>query len=181
MKMFKMVVVMSALAIAAVGTINCGSSTDDDEDAVGGEGGDSSGKGGVGGSVGSGGKGGGATVGSGGKAGSGGIGSGGSLGKGGSGGGKAGSSGEAVSFAKDILPIIEAECGGCHMHQGRFINSYAEMNRMTYDQNCLMPPLKLGECMAKLVVTGKEPFERPDLPQTQKDLFSAWVEGGMKP
>jgi len=192
MKMFKMVVVMSALAVGAVGTINCGSPTDGDKGGVGGkggEGGDSSGKGGGGGGgVASGGKGGGVTVGGlGGKGGSGGSGSAGSAGNGGGSVGGAGSNGEVVSFAKDIMPIIEAHCSKCHSGDGKvngkIISSYNEINNRTYDQGCLDPPLKLGECMSKLVQTGKEPQpqDSPDLPQPLKDKFSAWVEGGMKP
>ena len=85
------------------------------------------------------------------------------------------------------MPIIDAHCSRCHTGagkvNGKIISSYQDINNMTYDQNCREPPLKLGECMAKLVVTGKEPQPQssPDLPQPLKDKFSDWVEGGMKP
>ena len=140
MKIFRISLVVSALTLAGVGVFNCGGSDSDNKGGSGGDGGSSSG-GGKGGSS-SGGSGGTASGGSGGT-GSGGTASGGSGGTasggkggtaaGGSGGMAAGGSGgmaaggaggmaaggaggtpAALTFKKDIYPIISTNCKGCH-------------------------------------------------------------------
>ncbi len=173
MKMFRMALIISTLAVGGVGVINCSSPGDGDDNEGGAGGGDEGGSGGGGGGDeggagggdegGSGGGGKGGSGGSGGKGGSGGSGgssggsggSGGSAGSGGSGGsggmaGNAGGMGGAAAvptYKAVIQPIFDAHCSDCHTTEGRGGTNFAMVYADAATKNSTKcSGKKVGEC-----------------------------------
>jgi hypothetical protein len=112
----------------------------------------------------------------------------------------------AISYAKDVQPILMAKCGKCHGGQGQghhdIASTYADAKQpvesLQFDEcwtNYMMDnamPKTIGECSMLLARAGKMPaFEGCDRPtppnpsvcatQAEKDILTAWVAGGMAP
>ena len=90
--------------------------------------------------------------------------------------------GETVSFANDILPIIESRCINCHGGQ----RTEKELDMKTFDS--LMagsengPVVTPGDAahskFVELVATQKMPKRGPKLTSPQVQLFTDWVNQG---
>ena len=90
--------------------------------------------------------------------------------------------GATVSFANDILPIIESRCINCHGGQ----RTEKELDMKTFDS--LMagsengPVLTPGDAahskFVELVATQKMPKRGPKLTPPQVQLFTDWVNQG---
>ena len=90
--------------------------------------------------------------------------------------------GATVSFANDILPIIESRCINCHGGQ----RTEKELDMKTFDS--LMagsengPVVTPGDAahskFVELVVTQKMPKRGPKLMPPQVQLFTDWVNQG---
>ncbi|MDX2021851.1 MAG: hypothetical protein SF187_16560 [Deltaproteobacteria bacterium] len=188
MKMMRIGLVVSALAFAGLGVINCSSSSDSDGD--GGSGGEASGgnSGGKGGSSASGGGGGSASGGKGGSSASGGSGgsasggsggasggagggaAGGAGGGGGGGGGAAGGAGgaaggaggtaAAVTYDGKIKAIFTEKCGGCHTGGGSGGLDLRQYSetQKTGGANCAGK--KVGECALARIKAGTMPKDK---------------------
>jgi hypothetical protein len=176
--------------LAALVTLLAPACSSDDGDDDGGLGG-AAGSGGVAGSSGSGGSSAAGAAGSGGAAGA--SGAAGAAGSGGAA-GAAGSGGDpgALSFANDVLPILQAECGDCHAFFIAFASedaqqsyqvaieatSYEGVDQPRYDviiaraEDGTMPP----EC------AGGAPGSSPDcISEEDFEIIQDWVNSGEPP
>jgi mono/diheme cytochrome c family protein len=88
----------------------------------------------------------------------------------------------AVSFANDILPLLESRCAGCHGGQ----RTEAELNLRSFDS--LMAGSKNGAVviagdaatskLVTLVAEGKMPKRGPKLTPDQVQLITDWIDAG---
>jgi hypothetical protein len=132
--------------------------------------------------------------------------SGGTSGGGAGGSANGGTSGAAaVSYAKDVQPILMAKCGECHAGQDRghhnIASTYADakmpVESLQFDEcwadfTTATGPKTIGECSMLLARAGKMPAsvgcDRPAPPNpsvcvtpAENDILAAWVAGGMAP
>jgi hypothetical protein len=111
----------------------------------------------------------------------------------------------AISYAKDVQPILMAKCGECHAGQGmghhNIASTYADAKRpvesLQFDEcwsdfATATGPKTIGECSMLLARAGKMPIsvgcDRPTPPNpsvcvtpAENDILAAWVAGGMAP
>jgi hypothetical protein len=111
----------------------------------------------------------------------------------------------AVTYTKDVQPILKAKCAPCHVdgHLGNhdIATNYADVSKPVEsvdsqgcwndtDPNMHTMPKKVGECALVLINSGKMPLEagcgsamplNPEmcLSAEQKATIAAWVAGGM--
>jgi hypothetical protein len=109
----------------------------------------------------------------------------------------------AVTYTKDVQPILMAKCGICHGGQNlgnhNIATVYEDAHRpaesLQFDEcwadvTTMTGPKTVGECSSLLVNAGKMPaFSACDKPappdpavcvsQSEKDVIAAWVAGGM--
>ena len=141
----------------------------------------------------------------------GGTSSGGAMSGGTSGGGVGGSANggtsgtAAISYAKDVQPILMAKCGECHAGQSmghhNIASTYADAKRpvesLQFDEcwsdfATATGPKTIGECSMLLARAGKMPIsvgcDRPTPPNpavcatpAENDILAAWVATGMAP
>jgi hypothetical protein len=115
------------------------------------------------------------------------------------------SGGAAVSYAKDVQPILMAKCAPCHAGEGlghhNIASTYADAKRpvesLQFDEcwadfTTATGPKTTGECSMLLARAGKMPAsvgcDRPTPPNpslcttpAQNDILAAWVASGMAP
>lgn len=111
----------------------------------------------------------------------------------------------AISYAKDVQPILMAKCGECHAGQGmghhNIASTYADAMRpvesLQFDEcwsdfATATGPKTTGECSMLLARAGKMPIsvgcDRPTPPNpsvcvtpAENDILAAWVATGMAP
>ena len=88
----------------------------------------------------------------------------------------------AVSFAHDVLPIIESRCTNCHggerVEKGLNLKTYTEL--MAGSENGLV--VTAGNAadskLVELIVTQKMPKRGPKLTPPQVQLITEWVNQG---
>ena len=91
-------------------------------------------------------------------------------------------SGATVSFANDIMPIIESRCINCHggnrTEEGLNLTTHA--NIMTGSDNgpVVMPGDAANSLLVEMVATQKMPKRGPKLTPPQVQLISDWVSQG---
>jgi hypothetical protein len=109
----------------------------------------------------------------------------------------------AVTYTKDVQPILMAKCGICHGGQNLgnhniatvYEDSLRPAESLQFDEcwddvTTMTGPKTVGECSSLLVNAGKMPaFSACDKPappdpticasQSEKDVIAAWVAGGM--
>jgi mono/diheme cytochrome c family protein len=97
-------------------------------------------------------------------------GSGGAIGTGGGSGSRdAGTTGSAVSYSKQIAPIIKTNCSGCHGGS----SPQAGVNLSTY------AGLKSSALAANDVIQGGAMPPSGQLSAANMQLFQSWVDAGM--
>ena len=90
--------------------------------------------------------------------------------------------GATVSFANDIMPIIESRCINCHggnrTEEGLNLTTHA--NIMTGSDNgpVVMPGDAANSLLVEMVATQKMPKRGPKLTPPQVQLISDWVSQG---
>jgi mono/diheme cytochrome c family protein len=98
----------------------------------------------------------------------------------------AASSGGAVSFSKDVVPIFEKSCSKCHggsdgKKGGLDLGTYESMMQGGQDGQVIVPGDAAKSILVKLINEGKMPKRAPKLAQEQIDLIAEWVsEGALK-
>ncbi|HLO17478.1 MAG TPA: c-type cytochrome domain-containing protein [Anaerolineales bacterium] len=88
----------------------------------------------------------------------------------------------AISFAHDVLPIMESRCVSCHgenrIEKGLDLKTYDSL--MAGSQNGLVvsPGDAVDSKLVELIVNQKMPKRGPKLTAPQIDLITQWVNQG---
>lgn len=87
-----------------------------------------------------------------------------------------------VSFANDILPILESRCLNCHggerIQEGLSIKTYAELMAGSSNGPVVVPGDADGSLLVELVVSQEMPKRGPKLTPPQVQLITDWVNQG---
>ena len=90
--------------------------------------------------------------------------------------------GATVSFAKDILPIIESRCANCHggnrTEKGLVLLTHADIVTGSENGPVVLPGDAANSLLVELVATQKMPKRGPKLTPPQIQLFTDWVNQG---
>lgn len=90
--------------------------------------------------------------------------------------------GATVSFANDILPIIQSRCINCHggdrTEEGLSMKSHAEIMAGSENGSVVTPGDAVNSLMAELVVNQKMPKRGPKLTPPQTQLIVDWINQG---
>ncbi len=87
----------------------------------------------------------------------------------------------AVTFAKDVQPILEQSCVRCHGNSaagGLSLTSYANLMKGGRDGQVIVPGDAADSELVKVIVSGRMPQGGKKLSQSQIDIISAWVTAG---
>ena len=87
-----------------------------------------------------------------------------------------------VSFANDILPIIESRCVSCHggrrIEEGLLLRTYDEIMAGSDNGPVIIPGDVEGSLLVELVTNQKMPKKGPKLTPPQVQLITDWVAAG---
>jgi len=88
-----------------------------------------------------------------------------------------------VSFANDVLPIIQSRCYACHggdrgTEEGLDMNSYANIMAGSDNGPVVVPGNADGSLIVQMLVEGKMPKRGPKLTPPQVQLIIDWVNQG---
>lgn len=91
----------------------------------------------------------------------------------------------AVSFAKDVQPILEQRCLKCHggsdgKKGGLSVKTFDELMQGGEDGQVVVAGDAANSMMVKAIVAGKMPKRASKLPQEEIDIITAWVDAGAK-
>ena len=90
--------------------------------------------------------------------------------------------GATVSFANDILPIIESRCIGCHggdrTEEGLILKTHASIMAGSENGLVILPGDAANSLLVEMVVTQKMPKRGPKLTPPQLQLITDWVNQG---
>lgn len=90
--------------------------------------------------------------------------------------------GATVSFANDILPIIESRCIGCHggdrTEEGLVLKTHADIMAGSDNGPVIVPGDAANSLLVELVATQKMPKRGPKLTPPQVQLITDWVNQG---
>ncbi len=92
--------------------------------------------------------------------------------------------GTSVSFATDILPLLQSRCVNCHggqktEHQLN-LNSYDSVMAGSENGPVVTPGDAANSPLAELVANGKMPKRGPKLTPNQVQLIVDWINQGAK-
>lgn len=87
-----------------------------------------------------------------------------------------------VSFANDILPIMESRCLNCHggdrIQEGLSVKTYADLMAGSANGPVVIPGNADGSLFVELVVSQEMPKRGPKLTPPQVQLLIDWVNQG---
>ena len=90
--------------------------------------------------------------------------------------------GATVSFANDILPIIESRCIGCHggdrTEEGLDLKTHASIMAGSDNGPVIVPGDAANSLLVEMVATQKMPKRGPKLTPPQVQLITDWVNQG---
>jgi hypothetical protein len=90
--------------------------------------------------------------------------------------------GATLSFANDILPIIESRCINCHggdrTEEGLVLRTHADMMAGSDNGPVIMPGDAENSLLVELVTTQEMPKRGPKLTLPQIQLITDWVNEG---
>jgi len=90
--------------------------------------------------------------------------------------------GTTVSFANDILPIIQSRCINCHggdrTEEGLVMKTHADLMTGSDNGPVVMPGDATNSQLVELVATQKMPKRGPKLTPPQVQLITDWVNQG---
>ena len=90
--------------------------------------------------------------------------------------------GATVSFASDVLPIIESRCIGCHggdrTEEGLDLKTHASLMAGSDNGPVIVPGDAANSLLVELVTTQKMPKRGPKLTPPQVQLITDWVNQG---
>ncbi len=88
----------------------------------------------------------------------------------------------AVSFANDILPIIQSRCVNCHggerIEEGLVLKSYEEIMAGSDNGPVIVPGDAANSLLVELVENRKMPKRGPKLTPPQVQILVDWVNQG---
>lgn len=88
----------------------------------------------------------------------------------------------SVSFAADVLPIIEDRCVKCHggekTEEGLRLTSYAELMQGSWNGLVLEPGDAANSFIVEQITSGKMPKNEPHLLPAQIRIISDWIDTG---
>lgn len=87
-----------------------------------------------------------------------------------------------VSFANDVLPILQSRCVNCHggerVEEGLLLRSYAELMAGSNNGPVILPGDAAGSLLVELITNQKMPKRGPKLTPPQVQLITDWVNQG---
>ena len=87
-----------------------------------------------------------------------------------------------VSFANDVLPIIESRCFNCHggqrVEEGLLLGSYEELMAGSENGPVIVPGDAANSLFVELIATQEMPKRGPKLTPPQVQLITDWVNSG---
>lgn len=87
-----------------------------------------------------------------------------------------------VSFANDIIPILQSRCLNCHggdrVEEGLIVKSYTDIMAGSDNGPVLIPGDANGSLLVELVVNKEMPKRGPKLTPPQTQLIVDWVNQG---
>lgn len=91
----------------------------------------------------------------------------------------------AVSFSKDIQPVIERRCINCHggkdgIKGGLSMRTHADLMKGGESGAAIVAGDPANSLLVQLVIKGEMPKRAPKLPQNEIDLIAAWVAAGAR-
>ena len=90
--------------------------------------------------------------------------------------------GATVSFANDILPIIQSRCINCHggdrTEEGLSMNSHTEIMAGSENGSVVTPGDAVNSLLAQMVVEQEMPKRGPKLTPPQVQLIVDWINQG---
>lgn len=90
--------------------------------------------------------------------------------------------GATVSFASDVLPIIQSRCINCHggqrTEEGLDMNSHASLLAGSENGPVVIPGDAVNSLFVELVATHEMPKRGPKLTPAQVQIFTDWVNQG---
>lgn len=90
--------------------------------------------------------------------------------------------GATVSFANDVMPIIQSRCINCHggerVEKGLNLSSYADLMAGSENGPVVEPGDPANSLLVKLVANQKMPKRGPKLTPPQVQIISDWVAAG---
>ncbi len=94
----------------------------------------------------------------------------------------AASGGATVSFAADIMPLIESRCINCHggerTQEGLDMKTHASIMAGSENGPVVTPGNSANSSLAQMVVEGKMPKRGPKLTPDQVQLLVDWINQG---
>ena len=94
----------------------------------------------------------------------------------------AASGGATVSFATDIMPLIESRCINCHggerTQEGLDMKTHASIMAGSENGPVVMPGDSANSSLAQMVIEGKMPKRGPKLTPDQVQLLVDWINQG---
>ena len=87
-----------------------------------------------------------------------------------------------VSFAADVLPILERRCVKCHggekTEEGLILKTYAEVMAGSWNGPVIEPGSAADSYLVELIVSGEMPNKEPRLLPSEIRLISDWIDAG---
>lgn len=87
-----------------------------------------------------------------------------------------------VSFANDILPILNSRCLNCHggdrVEEGLIVKTYSDLMAGSSNGPVIIPGDAEGSLLVELVASQKMPKRGPKLTPPQVQLIIDWVNQG---
>jgi uncharacterized membrane protein len=89
---------------------------------------------------------------------------------------------DTVSFAGDVLPILQSRCLNCHggreTEEGLSINSYADIMTGSDNGPVITPGNVENSLLAELVISQEMPKRGPKLTPPQVQIIVDWINQG---
>ena len=87
-----------------------------------------------------------------------------------------------ISFANDVLPIIQSRCVNCHggeqIEEGLVLTSHADILAGSDNGAVIVPGDPANSLLVELVATQKMPKRGPKLTPPQVQIITDWVNQG---
>lgn len=94
----------------------------------------------------------------------------------------AAAAGATVSFASEILPIIQSRCINCHggdeIEEGLSMNTHADIMAGSENGAILVPGDAASSLIIEMVASGDMPKRGPKLTPPQVQLIADWINQG---
>jgi hypothetical protein len=87
-----------------------------------------------------------------------------------------------VSFANEVLPILENRCVNCHggeeTNEGLVLKTYADLLAGSDNGPVIVPGNSAESYLVELITAGKMPKRGPRLLPAEVRLISEWIDAG---